>query len=107
MADRERSMNIRNYRKQSTLALLFYFFPLIPAWLEYGITWNNSTLFYSLYFIYSILGAIFYPFGLALVESWKKGVSDSLYWFNGGVFILCIVFAIPLGIYYVIRKKRG
>ncbi|WP_312239550.1 hypothetical protein [Pantoea sp.] len=100
-------MEIRNYRKQCIFALFFYFLALIPVWLENGFTRDNSATFYLLYLTYSILGALFYPYCLALVNSWKKGVSESLYWFNGGIFILCILFAIPMGMYYVIRNKWG
>ncbi len=100
-------MNINIYCKQFLFAFLFYLLALIPVWLHDGFNWNNSNFFYLLYLTYSILSALFYPFCLAQVEAWKKGVSESIYWFNGGLFIICILFAIPLGIYYVIRKKWG
>lgn len=99
-------MNISAYGKKRIFAFLFFFLALIPAWFENGLIWKNSTVFYSLYFFYATSSAILYPFSLALVENWKIGISDSIYWFNG-VFIFCLIFAIPLGLVYIIKTNRG
>lgn len=90
----------RQYKNNFYTCIIFYIFVYFIANTYIEMTLTEDTTFV----IYGVLSSIFFPFVVSWMEQVCKKTTELTYW-NNGIFTLCLVLSVPLGLFLFLKKS--